>query len=134
MSGAEEEDWDAWAREKLGGGRTELDLAEQGIDDEIARALGEALRTNGTLQTLHLGRNYIGDEGARALCEVLRTLAVNAGRCLRHACDGQNLAGEPPSTAGLSGAADERGVDATHDVVGGRGDRRVRRARSRSRR
>ena len=50
---------------------TTLHLYGNSIGDEGARALAEALKTNGALTTLYLHCNSIGDEGARALAEAL---------------------------------------------------------------
>ena len=48
-----------------------LNLYRSSIGAEGARALAEALKTNGALTTLYLNSNSIGDEGARALAEAL---------------------------------------------------------------
>ena len=50
-----------------------LDLGANLIEDEGARALGEALATNGHLQTLGLYGSNIRTEGATALGQALRT-------------------------------------------------------------
>ena len=50
---------------------TYLDLGDNSIGAEGARALAEMLPGNATLTTLYLGWNSIGPEGARALAELL---------------------------------------------------------------
>ena len=52
---------------------TSLNLFNNRIGAEGARALAEALKTNKALTSLDLRRNSIGAEGARALAEALKT-------------------------------------------------------------
>ena len=50
----------------------ELNLYENKIGDEGAKALAEALQENQTLTSLVLWDNKIGDEGGKALLEALQ--------------------------------------------------------------
>jgi Ran GTPase-activating protein (RanGAP) involved in mRNA processing and transport len=50
-----------------------LDLAENGITDEGAKEMANALKKNSTLTNLILARNYIEDAGAEALGEALES-------------------------------------------------------------
>ena len=51
---------------------TDLDISENYITDEGAKALASALRVNGVLTSISLSRNKIGSEGAAAIAEALR--------------------------------------------------------------
>ncbi|KAF9568331.1 hypothetical protein EC968_002984 [Mortierella alpina] len=50
-----------------------LDLQQNLIEGDRAKALAEAIKINSTLSTLDLGSNLIGVDGAKALAEALKT-------------------------------------------------------------
>ena len=49
-----------------------INLSDNTIGDEDAKALADALKTNKTLHTLDLSGNEIGDTGAKALADALK--------------------------------------------------------------
>jgi len=49
----------------------ELNINENNLGDEGAKALAEGLKANKTLKSLDLSLNYIGDEGAKAIAAML---------------------------------------------------------------
>ncbi|KAL0239838.1 hypothetical protein GEMRC1_009946 [Eukaryota sp. GEM-RC1] len=51
---------------------TSIDLVQNSLGDDGARALAEALKVNTTVTSVNLMDNSIGDEGARALAEALK--------------------------------------------------------------
>jgi hypothetical protein len=53
-----------------------LDLSENKIGPEGASALGEALKVNRVVTSVHLGYNSIGDDGAKAIAEALKVNRV----------------------------------------------------------
>jgi hypothetical protein len=55
---------------------TTLDLEDNNIGAEGAKAIAEALKVNMILTTLGLSANSIGDEGAKAIAEALKVNAV----------------------------------------------------------
>ena len=57
---------------------TSMDLSTSGVGAEGARALAQVLATNTTLTSMDLGDNEIGDEGARAVAEVELAIKRNA--------------------------------------------------------
>ena len=54
------------------GSLTKIDLSSNNIDDEGAKAIGEALKVNTSLTSIILDNNEIGDEGAKAIGEALK--------------------------------------------------------------
>ncbi|CAF4323214.1 unnamed protein product, partial [Didymodactylos carnosus] len=52
---------------------TTLDISNNNISDERAKAIAEGLKRNQTLTTLDISNNSISDEGAKAIAEDLKT-------------------------------------------------------------
>lgn len=65
-----------------------LDLSWNGLGNEGALALGEALKFNSTLVHLNLSNNRLNNEGVGMLCrgleanDTLRVLLVGGGDCI----------------------------------------------------
>ena len=55
---------------------TELELSNNSIDDDGAKAIAESLKVNTVLTRLILGGNSIGDDGAKAIAEALKDNTV----------------------------------------------------------